>query len=89
MDVDTFLTAVYTGVDDLYRAYFAARKPRRRGHQAELSDSEVLTLLLIAQWFGRSEAALLRYARQHWTAYFPRLLSQSACNRRTCDLGGW
>jgi hypothetical protein len=88
MDHDTFLTAVYTVVDDLYHAHFAARKPRRRGHQPEVSDSEILTLQLLAHWYGRSEAALLRYAQRHWRAYFPRLLSQSAFNRRSRDLAG-
>lgn len=88
MDIDTFLTAVYTIVDDLYRTHFAVRKHGHRGHQDEMSDSEILALLLVGQWFGRSEAALLRYARQHWTAYFPRLLTQPAFNRRSRKLCG-
>ena len=88
MDLDTFLVALYTTVDDRYRQHFAQLKPRRRGKRPELSDSEVLTLAICAQWHGTSERAFLRFAAQYWRAYFPRLLSQSACNRRCRDLAG-
>jgi len=89
LDLDTFLVAVYCVVDDLYQAQLAGAKPVRPGHRPDLSDSEVLTLALLAQWQqGRSERAFLRYAQHHWRTYFPRLLSQSAFNRRARDLGG-
>ncbi len=89
IDLATFLVAVYTIVDDVYRAQFAPHKPRRRGHRPELSDSEVLTLMVLAQWQpSRSERAFLRYVAAHWGEYFPRLLSPSAFNRRARDLCG-
>lgn len=89
LDLDTFLTAVYVVVDDLYQEHLAPHKPRRPGKAAELSDGEVLTLAVLAQWQGRrSEAAFLRYAAGHWRGYFPRLLSQAEFNRRARDLGG-
>lgn len=88
VDLDTFLVALYTIVDDLYRAYLAPAKPRRPGKRPALSDSEVLTLLVCAQWLGGSERALGRYAATYWRAYFPRLLDQSAYNRRVRDLAG-
>ena len=86
--LDTFLVALYTVVDDLYQAVYAPQKPRRRGHQPEMSDSEVLTLLLLAQWLGWSERMLVAYAAACWRAYFPRLVDQSAFNRRARDLVG-
>lgn len=88
IDLDTFLVALYTQVDDLYKAYAAPLKPRRPGQLPELSDSEVLTLVILAQWLRRSERGMLRYAAAHWRAYFPRLLDQSAFNRRARDLNG-
>jgi hypothetical protein len=90
VDVETVLVAVYTVVDDLYQAHqahLAPAKPPRRGWRPQLSDSEVLTLLLLGQWLGNSERGLLRHAQAYWRAYFPRLLSQSAFNRRARDLG--
>lgn len=88
IDLDTFLVALYTIVDDIYQEHYAHTKPRRPGRRPELSDSEVLTLSICAQWFGTSERAFVRYASQHWRSYFPRLLSQSSINRRCRDLAG-
>jgi hypothetical protein len=88
VEFDTFLVAVYTVIDDLYRAHFAAAKPVRPGAGAAMSDSEVLTLVLVAQALGLTERAVLRRAATDWRAYFPRLLSQSAFNRRARDLAG-
>jgi hypothetical protein len=87
LDLDTFLATVYCVVDELYEAQFAPRKPVRPGPRPELADSEVLTLMVLAQWQpDRSETAFVAWARDHWRAYFPRLLSQSAFNRRARDL---
>ena len=88
-DLDTFLTTVYVIVDDLYRTECAPHKPPRPGHRPELTDSEVLTLGILAQWQrSRSERAFLRAARPPLAPYFPRFLSQSAFNRRLRALGG-
>jgi hypothetical protein len=89
MDVDTFLVAVYCIVDDLYRERYAPHKPRRPGAKPELSDSEVLTLVILEQWrTDRSESAFVQWVQDHWRTYFPRMLSQSAFNRRARDLWG-
>lgn len=88
LDLDTFLVALYTTVDDLYQEHIALHKPRRPGHRAELTDSEVLTIVISGQWSGHSERWIVRHAKEHWQAYFPRLLSQSATNRRARDLAG-
>ncbi len=89
LDLETFLTIVYCTVDELYQTHLAAMRPARPGRTPELSDSEVLTLALLAQWHpARSERAVGRYAARHWCAYFPRLLGQSAFNGRVHDLHG-
>jgi hypothetical protein len=89
IDLDTFLTTVYCIVADMYQEHFAVLKPRRPGKRPELSDEEVLTLVILAQWQSeRSERAFGRYVAKHWRSYFPRLLSQSQFNRRARDLSG-
>lgn len=87
VEVETFLTAVYTLVDDLYQSQIAPSLPVRPGRKPTLSDSEVLTLMLLGQWLGNSERGLLRHAHAYWRTYFPHLLSQSAFNRRARQLG--
>ena len=88
LDLDTFLVSLYTIVDDLYQERYAHTKPRRPGRRPELSDSEVLTLAICAQWFGTSERAFVRYVSEHWQSYFPKLVTQSSINRRCRDLAG-
>lgn len=89
LDLDTFLTIVYCMVDTLYQSDFVAARPSRPGKHPDLHDSEVLSLMLVAQWHpSRSERKVGRYAAKHWRAYFPRLLSQSQFNRRARDLHG-
>jgi len=87
IDLDTFLTALYMVVDDVYRTQFAAAKPSRPGVKPTMSDSEVLTVAVLAQWQqNRSERGFVAYVTQHWRRYFPTMLSQSAFNRRVRDL---
>lgn len=89
IDVDTFLTAVYVTVDDLYQRKYAQQKPVRRGAKPVLSDSEVLTLALVEQWRpDHNETAFVALVRAEWSAYFPRMLTQGAFNRRVRDLAG-
>jgi hypothetical protein len=89
IDLDTFLTTVYCTVSDLYQAHFAHRKSKRCGVRPQLSDDEVLTLAILAQWqTNRSERAFLRSVAQAWRSYFPQLLSQSQLNRRMRDVAG-
>ena len=83
LDLDSFLTAVYTVVDDLYRERLAAVVARRPGPTPTLSDSEVLTLAICAEWgTWDSERAFWRFAGRHLRHLFPRLVDQSAFNRR-------
>lgn len=82
---DTFLVAVYTQIDTLLQTEL--RLPPQPGAPPRMSDSEVLTLLVIGQSHGSSERGLLRWAADALAAYFPVLLSQSAFNRRARRLG--
>jgi hypothetical protein len=89
IDLTTFLTTVYCITDELYQQHFAHLKPKRPGKKPDLSDSEVLSLTILAQWQqSRSERAFGEYAAEHWRSFFPRLLSQSQFNRRSRDLAG-
>lgn len=87
MPVETFLTALYTYVDDWYQTTGAALLGRTVGRKPEFSDSEVLTLALAQHWCGfAKEADWLRHVRDNYLPLFPRLLSQSEFNRRARNL---
>jgi len=87
MPVETFLTALYTYVDDWYQTQGAALLAGKVGRKPDFSDSEVLTLALAQHWCGfAQEADWLRHVRQNYLTLFPRLLSQSEFNRRARNL---
>ena len=86
MDPDTFITAVYVLVDDLHSLNICGNGKKRRGRRPVLSESEAITLALLAQWHGAgSERAFVRFASREWRGYFPAV-SQSAFNRRVRGL---
>jgi Transposase DDE domain len=83
MDLDSFLVSLYVFVDDWWELDYSSKLPRRPGRPALLSDSEVLTLAIVAQWPRfRSERDFWRFAHAHLRSYFPNLVSQSQFNRR-------
>jgi Transposase DDE domain len=87
LDLDTFLTAAYTVVDDLYRERLAGALRHRPGPAPALSDSEVLALAICAEWGPwDSERGFWRFARRRLRHLFPRLVDQSEFNRRRRSL---
>ena len=55
----------------------------RPGRPVALSNSEVVTLAILAQWPRfRSERDFWRFADAYLRQYFPNLLSQGQLNRR-------
>jgi hypothetical protein len=87
LDLDTFLTAVYTVVDDLHRERLAPTFRHRPGPVPALSDSEVLALAIFAEWGAwDSERGFWRFARRRLRHLFPRLVDQSEFNRRRRSL---
>jgi hypothetical protein len=82
MDLDSFLVSLYVLVDDWWQAG-QGRAPRRPGRPALLTDPEVLTLAILAQWPRfRSERDFWRFASSHLRGYFPKLCTQGQFNRR-------
>jgi hypothetical protein len=82
LDLDSFLVSLYVLVEDWWKLQSASRPPKS-GRPALLSDPEVLTLAILAQWPRfRSERDFWRFASWHLRSYFPTLCSQSQLNRR-------
>jgi hypothetical protein len=87
LDLDTFLTALDTAVDDLYAARVAPAVAHRPGPKPVLSDSEVLTLAVCAEWGPwDAERAFYRHACHRLRPLFPRLVSYPEFNRRRRSL---
>ena len=82
MDLDSFIVSLYVQIDDWWKLHRSS-KPPKIGRPALLTDSEVITLAILAQWPRfRSERDFWRFASSHLCSYFPTLCSQSQFNRR-------
>jgi hypothetical protein len=83
VDLDSFLVSLYVLVDDWWRERHQPAARKKPGRPALLSESELLTLAILAQWPRfRSERDFWRFAHSHLRSYFPALCSQSQFNRR-------
>jgi hypothetical protein len=83
MDLDSFLVSLYVLVDDWWQEHHPSSERKKPGRPALLSDPEVITLAILAQWPRfRSERDFWRFASAHLRAYFPNLCTQSQFNRR-------
>ncbi len=81
-------TEAYVVIDDLYRAYLAPLD-QRPGPKAACTDSEVITLTVVAELVGLDEeVAFLAYVGRNHSALFPRLPERSRYNRRRRTLTG-
>jgi len=83
MDLDSFLVSLYVQIDDWWKLNHSLEQPKI-GRPALLSDPEVLTLAILAQWLRfRSERDFWRFAWAHLLrSYFPNLCSQSLSQGR-------
>ena len=77
LDLDSLLVSLYVLVDDWWKLE-RTWQPPKTGRPALLSDPQVITLAILAQWPRfRSEREFWRFAWAHLRSYFPNLCSQS------------
>ena len=75
------LVSLYVLVADWWECVPAS--PRKLGRPPSLSEAEVLTLAILAQWPRfRSERDFFRFAEAHLRPYFPNLVTHGQLNRR-------
>lgn len=77
------LTIIYVLVDDWYQAHGAQLLTGKVGHKPVFSDSEVMTLMLAADFVPfPSETQFIAFMRANHLGLFPKLVEQSQFNRR-------
>ena len=81
---DDIALVVYFHIDNTYQRLVAAYGcPRRRGPEPLVSDSEVLTWVVLCEMlFQGDEERFCHYLHQYMTHLFPRQLDRSQFNRR-------
>jgi hypothetical protein len=88
MPLENFIIAVFCQVDDfLKKSGLCGRALRKRGFSPKLSDSEVLTMMIVGEIMGRdTDKGIWRYFRQHWCTLFPMIGSRTNWAREGADL---
>lgn len=85
--IDEFIIAVFCCVDDVLAEVTQGQPIRTRGFAPALSDSEVITMEIVAEYQGiDADQAIWSYFRRHWLAWFPRLGSRSTFVRQAANL---
>lgn len=73
MPQEEFIIQTYCFVDD-YLQKMNISQMRTKGESPSLSDSEVITLEIVGEYFGYgSDKAIWSYFKNHWHHYFPHL----------------
>lgn len=87
-DLETLFTIIYVLVDDQYKMITKEyHRLRASGPEPEFSDSEVITLALMAELTGNdSENAWIPYVTKNYKYLFPQIIERSRYNRRVKDL---
>lgn len=81
------LTIIYVLIDDWYQEYGEKQCRRKIGRKPEMTDSEVMTLMLAQEFMPiPSETQFLEFIRANYLGLFPKLLDQSQFNRRSRSL---
>lgn len=90
MDLDTFFTTLYVLIDDWYTREMMPLMKRHAGAELQMSDSEVLTLAIAAQWrvgvSWQSERGFVRFIHRHGLGWFPKMLKHAQFNKRVRQL---
>jgi hypothetical protein len=86
-DFDDLCTCVYVIVDDIWQTI--RRQIPRSGPESEFSDSEVMTLAIVAEIVEMDEEkAFLKYIERNHQHLFPKLPDRTRYNRRRRQLTG-
>lgn len=89
ISIEDMFLIVLVIVDDWYQRQGAALLGRTVGQKPHFSDSEMLTLMLVIDFFEfTSERRYLAFVRANYRKLFPKLLDQSQFNRRARSLRG-
>jgi hypothetical protein len=72
VDLNTFIISVFCLIDDRIKGRH--RSYRKRGPAPKLSDSEVITMEIVAEFLGiDTDKGIYTYFRRHYAHYFPKV----------------
>ncbi len=87
MEPDEYLIWLYLKVEDIFTEIVGDTRLRARGFAPSLSDIEVITIELFAEYQGHgNDKSIWRYMKQHWQSWFPALRSYKNFTKHCANL---
>lgn len=87
---DEFIIWVYCLVTDYLDSLSNGKRLRSRGFSPSLTDSEVITMEIVGEFFGiDTDKGAWEYFRTHWMHFFPRLGCRTTYARQAANLYYW
>jgi hypothetical protein len=87
MSMEDFIIAVYCLVDETLRNLMKNQKLRKRGFKPSLSDSEMITMEVVAEFLGiDTDKGAWEYFCSHWRSWFPGLGSRANFAKHAANL---
>ncbi|MBD2179270.1 hypothetical protein H6F42_20310 [Pseudanabaena sp. FACHB-1998] len=85
--IEYFIIAVFCKIDELLKEITATQRVRAKGFAPALSDSEVITMEIVAEYRGiATDVGIWQYFRDHWQEWFPDLKSRTTFVRQAANL---
>lgn len=87
LSVEDFIISVFCCVDDMLIEIYQVYPPRRKGFAPILSDSEVISMEIVAEYLGiDTDKGIWSYFRRHWQSLFPRIPYRTTFVRQAANL---
>jgi hypothetical protein len=85
--MEYFIIAVFCTIDELLKEITQTHQVRTKGFAPALSDSEVMTMEIVAEYQGiDTDVGIWQYFRNHWAKWFPGLKSRTTFVRQAANL---
>jgi IS5 family transposase len=85
--MEDFIIAVYCLVDEMLKNLLDKQKLRQRGFKPNLSDSEIITMEVVAEFLGiDTDKGAWEYFCNHWRDWFPKLGSRANFAKHAANL---
>jgi Transposase DDE domain len=87
MSPEHIIIGLYLRIETFFEEVLGKHRLRSCGRRPQLTDAEVLTIEIFGEMQGHhTDAAIWRYAHQHWLAWFPKLSSYKAFVKQCANL---
>lgn len=90
LSIEEFIVTVFCYTDDYLKEISNGQKIRSRGFAPSLSDSEIITMEIVAEFLGiDTDKGIWEYFKRHWLHLFPGIKSRTTFLRQAANLWYW